>query len=68
MYHDCREDETLLRAQEQREGVTHTGDGGEDFRYPKTNSDVADLVFWYTCLQEDVKRESTDLGKREALI
>lgn len=47
------------------EGVTHTGDVGDDFRYSKTKSNIANLVSRYTCLQEDVKREGTDLGKRE---
>lgn len=50
------------------EGVTHTGDGGDDFSYSKTKSDIADLFTWYACLQEDVKRKGIDLGRRKALI
>lgn len=44
---------------------THTGDGGEDFRYSETKSDVADLVSWNTSIQEDVEGEGADLGRRK---
>lgn len=49
-------------------GVTHTGDWGDDFTYSKTKRDITDLVSRYACLQEDVKREGTDLGGRQMLV
>lgn len=50
------------------EGVTHTRDGGDNFRHSKTKSDITDFVSRYACLQEDVKREGTDLRRREAMV
>lgn len=55
-------------AQENTEGVTHTEDCSGYFSYTETESDIADLVSWYACLQEDVKRKGTDLRRRAALI
>lgn len=43
---------------------THTGDGGDDLTQAEAECDVADFVSRYACVQEDVKREGTDLGKR----
>lgn len=45
-------------------GFAHTGDGGEHFRYSEAERDVADLVFRNSRVQEDVKGEGADLGRR----
>lgn len=55
-------------AQAHTEEVTHTGDCSGYFSYTETESDIADLVSWYACLQEDVKRKGTDLRRRAALV
>lgn len=46
----------------------YTGERGENFSHSKTESDIADLLLWYTCLQEDVISKGTNLGRKEALL